>query len=166
MLTHTHTHILNYSLPVTSVRAQHAHWHTHGKRLNCIITPFAPAYLSQFRRTFVLRAVEEVVGVLKATGEGEVSLVALVSIMAHFLLVEWQHFRHLSKMDRHREIKLQQRKSTNVQAASSRLGVALPPPTIGRRGKQCNLQTRSSPCSVYPPAHVSVFVAARSRKQE
>lgn len=65
------------------------------KRLNYIITPFAPAYLSEFRRTFILWAIEEVVGVLKTTGEGKVSLVALISIMTHFFFVERQHFRHL-----------------------------------------------------------------------
>lgn len=59
--------------------------------------PFAPSYLSQLGRTLVLRAVEEVVGVLEATGEGEVSLVALAAVVTHFLLVEGEHLRHLRR---------------------------------------------------------------------
>lgn len=53
-----------------------------------MITPFASAYLSEFGRTFILWATEEVVGVLKTTGEGKVSLVAFVSIVTHFIFVE------------------------------------------------------------------------------
>lgn len=64
------------------------HMRVWGKCLNYVITPFAPAYLSEFRRTFILWATEEVVGVLKTTGEGKVSLVALISIMTHFFFVE------------------------------------------------------------------------------
>lgn len=60
--------------------------------------PFAPAYLAKLRRAFaILWTTEEVVGVLKATGEGKVSLVALISIMSHFFFVERQHFRHFQR---------------------------------------------------------------------
>lgn len=85
--------ILKYGALTADVRIHHIT--IQAKRLNYIITPFAPAYLPEFRRTFVLRAVEEVVGVLKTTGEGKVSLVALISIMTHIFFVERQHFRHL-----------------------------------------------------------------------
>lgn len=99
--------------------------------------PFAPAYLSEFRWTFILWSIEEVVGVLKTTGEGKVSLVALISIMTHFFFVERQHFRHIQMRLYH------QGAQSEMYSASPSLCAVVFNKQKGE--KQCNLLTRSSP---------------------
>lgn len=68
--------------------------------------PFAPADLSQLRRTLILR--KKVVRVLQSTGKRKVSLLAFV--MTHFLLVERQYFRHIQKR---KKLRLRHRRDPN-----------------------------------------------------